>query len=351
MPVKTTRPTPAVTSPNQFEAYFHQAEKLSQKIADRPGVIGVILSGGVSRGYADHLSEIDLVIYLDDRAYEDWIIQGKAPFPEGDSLVDGWHVDLEYVSFEQEVHEPWEHVKRWDRSYAIPLFDPKGQVQALIAEKAVFLEKEKERLNFQYFFLFGEYFIEFVVPAWIYRQDLAAAHQGINIAIDNLIKVLFLVNDELIPFEKWALNFTYSLHWKPPDWDDKIKQALLVQAFTEEDVRRRQVIVHDLLQACKQKIYGTDRNQLGVIEARKLDILKELRLAGALPAREFSKRFGERKALQSPFFQLVHREEREGTTWVVFDEAKLADQVSNGFNSYLDWDRKLLTALIAQKSI
>ncbi|MGA9349568.1 MAG: hypothetical protein WBW48_12315 [Anaerolineae bacterium] len=78
-----TRPSPTISSPNKYDAYFRQARRFADRFAGFEGVVGVLLTGGVARGYADHFSELDLAIYLARPHFEDWARRGLAPFPEG----------------------------------------------------------------------------------------------------------------------------------------------------------------------------------------------------------------------------------------------------------------------------
>jgi len=84
-----SRPRPTVSSPNDYEAYFRQARELAERFTACDGVVGVLLTGGVARGYADHFSELDLAVYLARPHFEDWARRGLVPFPEGDSCLDG----------------------------------------------------------------------------------------------------------------------------------------------------------------------------------------------------------------------------------------------------------------------
>ena len=110
-----TRPKPTISSPNEYETYFRQAQVFGERFAGFEGVVGVLLTGGVARGYADHFSELDLAVYLTRFHFEDWTRRGLASFPEGDSCVEGWHVDFDYLCYEDEMAGEWEHVKRWDQ--------------------------------------------------------------------------------------------------------------------------------------------------------------------------------------------------------------------------------------------
>jgi hypothetical protein len=310
--------------------------------------VGVLLTGGVARGYADHFSEIDLAVYLRQATFEGWTRSGLAPCAEGDSCLDGWHVDFDYLCYEDELEAEWENVKRWDRSYAVVLHDPQGGVQEMLARKAVLTDEEKQSLTSRHLILFGEYYCNLVVPSWIHRGDLLAAHHCLNTALDSLIRVTFLANDELIPFDKWTLNLSYTLAWTPSDWQRRMEQALLVREFSQTDVERRCTLIGDLLAECRLRLLGPKREGLDVIEARKLEMLRVVRDRGAMLASEFDRRFGLRWTIQSPLFHLLCWETREGQAWLRFDEGRLREYTRQDLAGFLDWDRALLGVLLKE---
>lgn len=339
------RPGPIITSVNKYRDFYRQAQVFADRFAAHQGVIGILVTGGMARGYADHFSELDLAVYLDRITFEDWTRRGQTPFPEGDSWLEGWHVDFEYLCLEDELAEEWEHVKRWDRSYARILYDPQGQMREMLSSKAVLTESEKQRLIGWHLVLYGEYFCNLVVPSWLHRGDLLAAHHCLNVALDNLVKAVFLANDELIPFEKWGLNLSYSLDWTPKDWRRRVKEILLVRELSLAEVERRRDLLHTLFSECKQQLLPGSAHGLEAIEARKLEILEHLRAHGAMSATEFDRRYGLRRAIQSPFFFLLRRETRHDGEWLLFDEKRLQEEAAKDFQGYLDWDRALLRTL------
>ena len=99
-------------------------------LSKEKGVIGITLCGGLSRSYADKLSEIDLFIYLEEGYYDNWII-GLGPVPHGDFLWDGKHFDIEFYSYQKELTENWDLIKRWDASYNLILYDPEGKIKRI----------------------------------------------------------------------------------------------------------------------------------------------------------------------------------------------------------------------------
>ncbi len=340
-----TRPRPTVSSISKYDAYFRQARECASRFADHEGVVGVLLTGGVARGYADHFSELDLAVYLARPHFDDWTRRGLAPFPEGDSCLDGWHVDFGYLCYEDEIEAEWEHTRRWDRSYAVILHDPQGWMREMLARKAVLTEEDKRSLTSRHLILYGDYFCDLVVPSWLHRGDMLAVHHCLNVALDSLIKTVFLANDELVPFDKWTLNLSYTLAWTPRDWRERVERALLVQEVSRADVERRCRLIRDLFAECKERLVGEGAEGLGAIEARKLEMLRYVRERGAMPAGEFDQRFGLRRAIQSPLFHLLRRETRRGQEYLVFDEDRLREHSARDFEGFLRWDRALLRAL------
>lgn len=58
-----TRPRPTVTSRNDCDAFYSQAQALAKCLV-QPGVVGVLLVGGAARGHADRWSELGLAYTL-----------------------------------------------------------------------------------------------------------------------------------------------------------------------------------------------------------------------------------------------------------------------------------------------
>jgi hypothetical protein len=341
-----TRPRPSVASPSLHGTLRQQAQFLAERCAAHEGVAGVLLTGGVARGYADRFSELDVAVYLTRPHFEDWTRGGLAPYPEGDSCLGGWHIDIEYLCYEDEIEAEWDHAKRWDRSYAVILHDPQGLMQDMLARKAILGEEEKERLAGHYLVFCSDYLCDIVVASWLHRGDLLAAHHCLNLALDGLIKAVYLANDELIPFDKWTLNLSYTLPWTPADWRERLEQAMVVRAVSREDVERRCDLIRELFVECRQRLAQAHGHGLGLIEARKLAVLRAVREQGAMPAAEFDRRFGLRQALQSPFFHLLGRENRQGQEFLVFDERRLRELAARDFEGMLEWNRVLLRELM-----
>ncbi len=72
------RPYVQIEAKNKIEALRQHLDDTLPMLKTLPGIVGIILNGGMSRGYADHLSEVDVTLYLDTDSYNVWQ-KGKAP--------------------------------------------------------------------------------------------------------------------------------------------------------------------------------------------------------------------------------------------------------------------------------
>jgi predicted nucleotidyltransferase len=338
------RPYPRILRKNLWEEFFEKAELIAKDLSKLEGVVGITLTGGLSRDYADEYSEIDLIVYFEKNAFKEWLY-AKAFLPEGDSKYKGSYVDIEYLCYEDELKSEWSHYKKWDSSYAKILYDPQELIKKLLQEKTSLSEKEKEELIDRYFTLYGAFF-EWVVSQWVHREDYLAANHCLNTLLDSIIKMVFLVNGEFIPFEKWTLNFSYSLEWTPKNWEEKIREAMLVKKISEEEVKRRQSILSSLLKECKVKMLGEEAKELeSIIEIKELEILRFLAMNKKVELTEFEKKFGLKWRLKPPIFALIRIEKEDDKSFIIFDMKKFKEICQGDMEEFLEWDKALIRRL------
>ncbi|HHL41882.1 MAG TPA: hypothetical protein ENJ36_04365, partial [Candidatus Bathyarchaeota archaeon] len=76
------RPYGALPNTNQLPEMRRNIEEYVDMLSKNREVVGITLTGGLSRGYGDALSEIDLNIYLQETRLGDWE-KGLGPIPQG----------------------------------------------------------------------------------------------------------------------------------------------------------------------------------------------------------------------------------------------------------------------------
>jgi hypothetical protein len=111
--IRENRPHGSLPEDNLLSEMMENIEEYIKILSDHDDVIGVTLAGGLSRGYGDNLSEIDINVYLQESKHRDWVI-GRGPIPQGDHLGSKYHMDVSFLSLKAEVDESYEKI----------LFDP-----------------------------------------------------------------------------------------------------------------------------------------------------------------------------------------------------------------------------------
>lgn len=236
------RPTIQIAKPNKLADMRAHLDRLLPRFSALPGVVGITLNGGLSRGYADHLSEIDITFFLDSDAYRAWR-NGQAPHGTGIQVIDDLLYDLKVTNIDQAIAAAWSDVALWDLSYAEILYDPSGRVAALIAEK---LAAKPSPLDAGRPLFSAWWYFKLATDIWIYREDVLQGHSMLNHALMELVKAVFLANGEYVPHEKWLIHLSRSLDWQPANWNDRLTQALCDLIPTLDGLRQRQQRIEQL---------------------------------------------------------------------------------------------------------
>jgi hypothetical protein len=236
------RPHVQLQTKNEIEQFKLHLAAVSNMLMAKPGVIGITLNGGMSRGYADHLSEIDITLYLESATYQVWQA-GNSPVPYGICVVEDMLYDVKVVDFKTEQVRAWESDALWDASYAKILYDPDDRIAQLLRGKLATFPRpqEAERELFScwwYFQLAGD--------IWIHRGDALQGHFMFNQAVVSLIKALFIANGEFVPHEKWLVHMSRTLTWTPEDWEERLGQAMFTGKLTTRGLRQRQAVIEEL---------------------------------------------------------------------------------------------------------
>lgn len=282
------------------------------------GVVGITLNGGLSRGYADKLSEIDLVIYLDKEHYENWHKE-KAPVALGIVKLDGYLYDIKLADYDDESEKQWDSVALWDLSYAHILFDPLGKIKKLMENKLSVPEISRaEGLMFSswwYFKLAGD--------IWISRGDALQGHFIMNRAIIPLLEALFIANEEYIPHEKWIIHMSRSLKWKPEQWEERLAGFLSGGDLSIPALAARQKIMEGLWKDVDTYLIRKSCTglQLNFSQRGCYELVKYLVDKGRVTIAEWEEKSSIAALNYEPFYSFASI--RDG--WVIADEEKLAD--------------------------
>ncbi len=278
------------------------------RIAALHGVIGVTLNGGLSRGYADELSEIDLTIFLEPETFARWQ-SGEAPLPSGITRLDGRLYDIRVADLHAETEKTWSTDALWDASYAEVLFDPDNRITAMLREK---LSQSPEPAEAERDMFASWWHWRLTCDAWIHRGDAVAGHHMLNDALVALTRALFLANREYPPHEKWLLHMSRTLEWQPRDWSDRLGEAVLTGDGSIDALRRRQAAVGNLWEEIDDHLRRACGNLPVHLMQRSFFVaLQTLAARGSVPISEWEAIAPSAWLSADPFFPLVEVQDGE----------------------------------------
>lgn len=235
---------------NRLNELMCALEKNLNKFKEFDKIAGIMLDGGMSRGYADYLSEIDVVIFLHDIAFKSYN-EKKTPICLGITKIDGYLYDIKTVNYEEELKRDYDSTALWDLSYAKIIYDNNGKLKRLFEEKL----KEKsevyqaERLMFDAWWNY-----RLAGDIWIHREDALQGHYCLNNAIKPLLSSLFIANLEYIPHDKWLIHMSRTLDWKPDNFDKLLKAILSTGDMSLESLYNRQQSIDNLWNAIDMRL-------------------------------------------------------------------------------------------------
>lgn len=205
-------------------------EPVVQEIRKHPEVIGVLLTGGLARGFADEFSDVDVEVFLKQPELRKW--EKSSPIELNQKIGDN-EVEIELFDFDDYANPAndqfnWTMENRWDKSQAKILHDLGGEMAGLLKDKVIFregeLEKERNR-NHRYAYWFGVMLTE----SWLARGDEVSAQTSLNTAIEHLVNYLFLKNGQFVPHRKWKFFYVRDLPNLPKDFDRKLEELTLTK--------------------------------------------------------------------------------------------------------------------------
>lgn len=301
-----TRPYVNLTSRNRIQEFQSEIGLRLDDFAALDGVCGITLNGGLSRGYGDELSEIDLVFYLEACCYARWS-GGQSPLPLGITRIGGYLYDIKIVNLEEEQHKHWDGTALWDLSYAAILFDPSGKIAQLMDAK---LADRPERLQAEGPLFQCWWYFRLAGDIWIHRGDIVQGHTMLNSAAVQLIGALFLANREYVPHEKWLIHLSRSLAWTPPDWEARLLEIMNTGDFSHQSLIRRQTAIERLWEEVDAYIISQERPgyALNVMHVTFYDLLKLLLLQDPLPIDEWTRRMSLSVLSSEPFIRFISLE-------------------------------------------
>jgi hypothetical protein len=188
---------------NRYQELLSAARGVSAKISELEGVVGILATGGLGRGYCDIYSDLDMIVYADEERKDE-----IAKIVSVGVMHHGIDLDIEVRSYQeaflQEVPSAyWSQVNRWDHQNSQTMYDPKGLLNELMKEKLIFPEAERRELMDHHRSGLEEQ-LRINFELWEGRGEIHNLAHSIRSGVEHFVLWIYARNGEFQPFlSKW----------------------------------------------------------------------------------------------------------------------------------------------------
>ncbi len=144
-----------------------------------------------------------------------------------------------------------------------------------------------------------------VARTWIKRGDVLAAHVVLNQSLQGVLETLFVLNGELIPYDKWIGHLFRDLSWLPKNLERALRSALQVHELSAREVERRAGVIEALAKEMTAKY-----RRLPLMPVEEKEVLLWLFKRRRFSLREYRRAFprNPRTLLEDPAAKVTKRQ-------------------------------------------
>jgi len=235
---------------NRYREFLSAAKIITGKISRIEGVVGILGTGGIGRGYCDDYSDLDLIVYVDHsrvKEIDKYIAVGWLRYKEID-------LDTPVESYQKALNQKspsryWSQVMRWDRQNSRLLFDTEDRIANLLKEKLVFPDWEQKKLLATYRQNVDEY-LNYNFKMWEMRGRVINLVDSLIRAVEHIILWIYAKNKRFQPYlPKWLFYHLENNSVPEAKHFSALKKVYLQPVATVTQARK---VRNELIRLCKK---------------------------------------------------------------------------------------------------
>lgn len=221
------------------------------KLAKTDGVLGVLLVGSSSFGYADSSSDIDLEVFVTKESYS-----RMRRACEAYESYRGTNISWEWMTLQEleDALRDWRNdVDLWVYSKSTILLDLGGKLKKMLAR----YKRYPKRIWLKKVFLYWYYatgHAPYDSGKAIQRKDLTIAQLYLTQAMEYYTALIFILNKNFVPYRKWRLRELEKLKYKPRDYTQMLRKILTTEKWTRQEFEAKQSIINELVSELEKKL-------------------------------------------------------------------------------------------------
>jgi hypothetical protein len=234
------------SDPKLLEKATRIAKEFVQKyICD--DIVGIVFLGAIVRGYFDRSADIDIAIFKKAGS--------QIPLTRKFYKIEDMEVQIWLSDYESEIANPWDMARRWTYSQSQIYFDPQEKMARLLKDKVPLKPEEKRWLMMSGLTL-SEWYINRLTQLWLERGNMVSAHHMFDQGLIYFFDMLFGLNNELVADMKWRYYCVEQLEQLPHNFEERLKDIMILNAFTREELDRRKMAFMEMWREMQPAIEG-----------------------------------------------------------------------------------------------
>ncbi len=176
--------------------YYSIAKKVSQEFQSYPGLIGILWIGSSSFGIEDKFADIDIRLLVD---------RNNKQFPMKQFASDGINIEVDEMSWDWLMkNTAIDSEERWIREKSVILYDPQKKITKEFAKLKIKIKQEAEKELWEQF---KAIFYSNDIANCLKRNDFITSTMYFYNSVENILKFIFIYNEEPVPPFKWRWYF------------------------------------------------------------------------------------------------------------------------------------------------
>lgn len=248
----------------QLNKRLKTAQGYLRKYAEKNAQIdGAILVGSTNIGVIDKYADIDIIIVAPPEAVAARKAMGKGYnetyVHESVEICIDWHPLAE---IKKEL-ENWKNdATLWSLSKANILLDKRGVIRRLLGNiKPYPKEVRKKKLFLRFYWL--SYYLN-IIETSIKRREYETAAYCVYSSVKELSEILFLIENQFIPIEKWRFHELKKLRIGR-EFLPRIQEVMRIARLTIEELEDKLTLLRKMHDELKQHLVkaGVEKERIG----------------------------------------------------------------------------------------
>lgn len=232
-------------------------------VKQNPEIDGAVMVGSTNIGFTDKHADIDILVFVSPEAVARRKSAGKGYnetyVEKGVEICIDWHSLSE---LEKEITDWKNDGTLWSLGKAKTLFDREGSILRLLENIRPYPKKIRQKKLFLHFYWLSYYLN--IIETSIERREFETAAFHIYSSVKEVSEILFLIENQFIPIEKWLFHDLSKLRLGQKLLP-KIRELMCIAKLRPTELKAKRMLLEEICRGLKRHLLkaGVQKEKIG----------------------------------------------------------------------------------------